>query len=180
MSSVPPVAFSHVGFHCFDLPKMESFYKRVLGLLETDRGEARGQPLVFLSRNANEHHQVVLVGGRTGERTDKLLNQLSFRVDSLADLRRFLAAVQAEPEVTDIAPVNHGVAWSIYFRDPEGNRIELFVDSPFYVTQPLIGALDLSQDDATIERKTVEAYALDPGFRTLKDWRESFAVKLES
>jgi len=179
MSDVPALSFSHVGFHCFDLPKMEAFYKRILGLMETDRGVARGQPIVFLSRNADEHHQVVLAGGRTGDRADKVMNQLSFRVNTLADLRRFWAAVKAEGEVSDIAPVNHGVAWSLYFRDPEGNRIELFVDSPYYVHQPIIGALDLAQSDAEIERATAETYGTEASFQPLKDWRADFAAKLD-
>ena len=37
--------------------------------------------------------------------------------------------IKAEPEVTNISPINHGNAWAIYFQDPEGNRIEVFTDT---------------------------------------------------
>ena len=43
---------------------MEDFYTRVLGLSVTDRATIRGADVVFLSRNPDEHHQIVLVSGR--------------------------------------------------------------------------------------------------------------------
>jgi catechol 2,3-dioxygenase len=27
----------------------------------------------------------------------------------------------------------HGIAWSVYARDPEGNTLEFFVDSPWFI-----------------------------------------------
>lgn len=38
-----------------------------------------------------------------------------------------------EMQSAGVAPRNHGNAWSIYFADPEGNRIELYTPSPWYV-----------------------------------------------
>ena len=32
----------------------------------------------------------------------------------------------------DLQQVNHGIAWSVCFCDSEGNRLEVFVDTPFY------------------------------------------------
>jgi catechol 2,3-dioxygenase-like lactoylglutathione lyase family enzyme len=64
--TTPAVAFSHVGLRVTDLAHMEDFYTRVVGLLVTDRGTLRddGPTLVFLSRNPDEHHQLVLATGR--------------------------------------------------------------------------------------------------------------------
>ena len=38
--------------------------------------------------------------------------------------------------------MNHGNAWSVYFRDPEGNRIEIFCDTEWYIEQPCVEDLD--------------------------------------
>ena len=38
--------------------------------------------------------------------------------------------------MTEIAPITHGNALSVYFLDPEDNRFELYVDMPWYVSQP--------------------------------------------
>ena len=40
--------------------------------------------------------------------------------------------------------MDHGNAWSLYFRDPEGNRLEVFCDTQWYVEQPCLEDLDLS------------------------------------
>ena len=62
----PPIHFSHVGLHAFDHEALAAFYKARLGLVETDRGELEGRGhLIFLSRNPAEHHQLVLISGRT-------------------------------------------------------------------------------------------------------------------
>jgi catechol-2,3-dioxygenase len=178
---VPAVSFSHLGIYVYDLAKMEDFYTRVLGFIATDRGIVRGTtPIVFLSRNPEEHHQIVLAGGRTGAPTDRLVNQISLRVESLAALRRIHELASREPEVTDIDPVNHCVTWSVYFRDPEGNRIEAFVDSPWYVRQPLVEKLDLSLSDEEIAARTKARWEADPTFKPLAQWKREFADKLKA
>src|SRR5207249_954482 len=65
MTTLPTVSFSHFGLYVTDLPRMEDFYARVLGLLVSDRGKLPGgSDLVFLSRDPDEHHQLVLATGR--------------------------------------------------------------------------------------------------------------------
>lgn len=182
MSAKPPrrLAFSHVGFFVKDLARMTDFYTRVLGYIETDRGVARGRNLVFLSRDPAEHHQIVLVEGRTGELADLVINQISLRAGALQDLRDLLKAVAAEPGVSDINPTDHGTAWSLYFRDPERNRIEVFVDAPWYVAQPRVEPLDLAQSDAAIMARTRAAIERHPTFMPIETWREKFADKIKA
>lgn len=75
--------------------------------------------MVFLSsRPEAEHHELVLMGGRTAGRKAKLLQQLSFHVDSLEELRRFHRAFKDEG-VEISTTVTHGNTASIYFLDPE-------------------------------------------------------------
>lgn len=179
MTNGPPeVSFSHLGIFVFDLVKMGEFYQRVLGFVETDRGTARGRPILFLSRDPGEHHQLVLVEGRSGDPEDRVVNQISFRVGGLDDLRRLKSALEAEPAVSDIDPVDHGATWSVYFRDPEGNRVELFVDTPWYVRQPRIEPLDLSMTNDEIEAATRRAIESEPGFQPIEEWRRDFEKKL--
>ena len=49
-------------------------------------------------------------------------------------------------ESTKGFPVTHGNAVSVYFKDPEGNGIEIFCDTPWHVPQPQVGFWDPSQD----------------------------------
>ncbi len=180
--SKPPknLSFSHLGFFVHDMEKMERFYTQILGFVPTDRGVARGRPIVFLSRDPREHHQIVLVEGRTGALDDKVINQISLRVDELDDLRQLMPAIEADPGVSEIDPINHGIAFSIYFRDPENNRLEIFCDAPWYVDQPMIEKLDLSLSDEDILSNTERNIRELPGFQPIADWRAAFTKKLES
>ncbi len=181
--AIPDVAFSHVGLYVHDLALMVDFYVRVMGFVVTDRGElatdAGRVELVFLSRDPQEHHQIVLASGRPHAVAFNVVNQLSFRVRDLAALRHFDRALRAE-RATDLLPVTHGNAISLYFRDPEGNRIELFLDTPWHCVQPCREPVDLAASDEAILART-EALARGlPGFRTRASWSEEIAGKMGS
>jgi catechol-2,3-dioxygenase len=80
--------------------------------------------------------------------------------------------------VKDLAPVSHGNALSVYFRDPEGNRIELFVDTPWYGQQPVRVPMDMKLSDAELW-KWAEAEARKlPDFQPVEEWRAGLSRKL--
>lgn len=165
------VAFSHVGFYVRDLERMAAFYTRVLGLVITDRGDLGHVQLVFLSRDPQEHHQVVLASGKPDDATFNTINQLSFRVPDLATLRRVHARLACEA-VTEVLPAMHGNAVSVYFRDPEGNRVELFFDTPWYCRQPLRVPFDFADDDAAIMARVEGLARATPDFMPRAQWVE--------
>jgi catechol-2,3-dioxygenase len=159
--TAPNLKFSHMGISVKDMPRMEAFYTRALGFTVTDRGEAGGMQLVFLSRDPLDHHQIVLASGRPSElpantanpQFGPSINQISFRLGSLADLRDVHERLLAEG-ASDLFPANHGIAWSIYAHDPEGNNLEFFVDTDWYIKQPFLIPLDLSRSDEELTRET--------------------------
>ena len=183
------LSLSHVGVSCFDLARMEDFYTRVLGMTVTDRGDVAGgmARLVFLTTDPTEHHQLVLASGRTegtvldgpvlGGSFGAAIFQLTFRLDDLATLRRLQQRLVAEGN-TNFVPLNHGNSWSIYTRDPEGNALELVVDSPWYVSQPRGEFLDLGLDDAEILRQTEELCRAAGEWEPVASWREKVARRI--
>jgi catechol 2,3-dioxygenase len=178
MSSPLRLAFSHVGLFVTNLEPMVDFYTRVLGFTVSDRGVLPGRgELVFLSRLPDEHHQIVLVTGRPRDVSYTTVNQLSFRLPTLEDLREAHAAISKEP-VSEFRIVSHGNAWSVYFHDPEGNRIELLVDTPWYTPQPYAEPLDLSLPDDEILRRTEAECRARPGFLTRQAWRDEQARRM--
>jgi catechol 2,3-dioxygenase len=188
MTAGPAVTFSHIGLHCFDLEKMADFYTRVVGLTETDRGKIKvtaapfaglDLDMIFLSGEPRDHHQIALVGNpaRDVAAGGALLNQVSFRLDSLDTLRSRAEAVRAEG-ITGIAPISHGNAWSLYFPDPEGNTIEMFVDTPWYVKQPRADELDLSLTNDEIIAWTEQSIRDDPSFTSADEWRAAIGEKM--
>jgi catechol 2,3-dioxygenase len=152
----PYWSISHVGIFVFDVPKMMDFYTNVLGFVVTDEALPTS---VFLSRNPEHHHQILLMGGRQSSPDVQQVQQISFKVGSLAEVRemhRRILAANAERGESYIQTTSHGNAWSVYFRDPEGNRLECFVDTPWHVQQPCVDRLDFALSDEEIVRFTEE------------------------
>ncbi|MBI3992153.1 MAG: VOC family protein [Candidatus Lambdaproteobacteria bacterium] len=178
MSQANGISFSHLGIYVTDLERMRDFYTRHLGLMETDRGPLGQATLVFLSGQPDEHHQMALVTGRPGEVPFNTINQISFRLESLAQLRALHGRLAGEG-VDKLVSVTHGNAWSIYFHDPEGNRIECFVDSPWHVRQPVREPMDIRQTDAQIMAQTETLCRGLPGFRPRAEWRAELQRALD-
>jgi catechol 2,3-dioxygenase len=177
MPKHPVLTFSHVGIWVTDLEAMRAFYTGVLGFVETDRGPIGDTELVFLSQATSDHHQLVLARGRPHDVGFTTVNQISYKLDSLETLQATYADIVGQP-VKDLVQVTHGNAWSIYFRDPEGNRIELFVDTPWYTPQPVREPLDLTKPAAQIRQET-EAFCRDrPGFQSHADWQRQLGAKI--
>ena len=70
--------------------------------------------------------------------------------------------------------MNHGNAWSVYYFDPEGNRVEVYLDTPYYVNQPYGTPLDLSKDHATLLAETLAMVKDDPSYMPLDEWQARF------
>ena len=148
-------SLGHVGLFCTDLQAMRDFYTRVLGMTVTDEGPERG--MVFLSaRPADEHHELLLMRGRTGGGDALIVQQISFHVDSLDELRAFHAQFEAEGVPID-SVVTHGNTASVYFRDPEGNRLEVYYSLPVEWPQPFRANIDLTADNDGVLRQIHDA-----------------------
>jgi carbon-monoxide dehydrogenase large subunit len=106
-----------------------------------------------------------------------VVNQPSFRLDGVAELRELRGRLRSEP-VSEIASVTHGNAVSVYFLDPEGNRIELFFDTPWYVTQPSREPVDFVLPDKVLMRKVATRARRLPGFRLRAAWRTQMVQRL--
>ena len=173
----PDAQLTHMGIFVSDLDKMVAFYQRVFGMVITDRGSNyRGHAVVFLSRNPAEHHQLVLAQGRAPG-TETTVQQVSFEVRELEDLRAFHARL-VTMNIQDLAPRTHGNAWSIYFHDPEGNRVEIYKPSPWHVSQPYGEPLDLTEPAQVIHERTLELIRNDPSFCPQEEWAAKLRAQL--
>jgi len=167
---------AHVGIYVTDAEAMIRFYQEVLGLTVTDRGLSTSTkvPIIFMSSNPTQHHQFVLVQGRAKEAVSTV-NQLSFKVETLKELRE--VAAKATAHGSKLRQTSHGNAWSVYFPDPEGNPIEIYLDTPWHVAQPHGDPIDFAKSDAEIYAETEARVRADPTFK-LKDEREAELAQL--
>lgn len=172
------VAFSHFGFHVVDLEKMARFYKDVLQFTETDRGDLGEVQLIFLSRDPDTHHQIALVSGRPAQGLSfNPINQISFQVPDLRNLR-LVHRLALESGASDMQTATHGNAVSLYFRDPEGNRIEVFMDTPWYCIQPLREPIDFARSDAAVMQQAEHIARNSPRFMPRSEWRAQMVERM--
>jgi catechol 2,3-dioxygenase len=117
----------HVVLRVRDARKSKEFYMRALGLKLAWEDLERGA--VFLSFG-EQHHDLALFQPATGAAPDPTqpgLHHTAWQVGSFEELQaayRELRAMGVAVEST----VEHNVTRSVYFPDPDGNRVELYCD----------------------------------------------------
>jgi len=174
------LAFTHVGIYVTDMDRMVDFYTRVVGFAVSDRGPRLqgGGEIAFMTRDPREHHQVVLATGRPDKLPFNMVNQLSFLVDDLSTLKTLYGDLKREPGVEDLGPVSHGNALSAYFLDPEKNRIEFYMHTPWHVPQPHRISVDLTLPDARLWAAVEEDVRATPGFKRREEWIKEMERKV--
>ena len=117
----------HVVLKVRDAAKSRDFYTQTLGLKIAHEDLERGT--VFLSFG-REHHDLALFQLATGETpgaTQPGLHHMAWQLGSFEELQaayKELKALAVPVEST----VEHNVTRSVYFSDPDGNRVELYCD----------------------------------------------------
>ena len=170
---------SHVGIYVRDERRMLAFYTDMFELTVTDIGVGALFPtrLTFLSNDPSQHHQLVLASGRPADQPFSTINQLSFKVETLSELRAMYQRALTFG-VEKLNPINHGNAISIYFDDPEGNKIEVYYETEWYLPQPHRGNIDFSASDRQILADTEEMVRADPKMLTRADWEARMREKM--
>jgi catechol 2,3-dioxygenase len=162
---------AHAVLYVHDVADMIDFYTNALGFEVMDRGPLGRDEIVFLSQNANDHHQVAFVTGREKPDPSNSVHHVAFRsAGTLDDLRSFKKTLEADTRVTQIMPLTHGNAWSVYFRDPEFNGVEVFIDTPWHVRQPQGEPLDLEKSNDEIVETTRAHFSTEPEFGPIDEF----------
>jgi len=178
MTALPDCQLCHIGIYAHDLEAMVDFYSRIFGLTVTDRGTtSRGVPIAFLSRDPTEHHQVAIAAGRPKDASFSTIQQVSFRLSGLNELREYYPWL-VKQGVKKLDPRTHGNAWSIYFADPEDNRVEIYCASPWYVAQPFGEPVDLTEPPEVIHAKTEALVKRDPSWKPMDVWVAEMRAKM--
>ncbi len=175
MASTTKPKLSHFGLYVRDLEGMVIFYTSLFGLRVTDRGDGVlfKNRLVFLSGDSTAHHQLVLASGRPPEATFSTVMQLSFKVQDIQELRR-IRIEALDRGGSNMRCIDHGASLSIYFSDPEGNTVEAYLDTAFYIAQPHADPLNLELSDVDIESENERRCRADPTFMYARKWQANF------
>jgi len=117
----------HIVLKVRDAQKSKEFYTRALGLKVAYEDPQHGA--VFLSYGV-QHHDLALFQLATGETpaaSQPGLHHTAWQVAGFAELQeahRQLGELGIAVEST----IEHNVSRSVYFHDPDGNRVEIYCD----------------------------------------------------
>ncbi|XP_070554373.1 uncharacterized protein [Ptychodera flava] len=171
------ISFSHISVKAHNIDGMVSFYSRVMGLFPVKQGYLGNNRVVRMM--GRDYRLFEFVDGRSASALDlefPVTHQFAFRMESLEDLREFRDILLHEP-IHSLAFVTHGNCWSIYFCDPENNRIEVFVDGPNHVKQPVIEDYNLDLSDEELTQHEVLSWQHHSSFQSVKEYRMKNARK---
>ncbi|WP_276967996.1 VOC family protein [Desertimonas flava] len=148
-SSTAQTALHHIALVCKDVAATHRFYGELLGLqlVHTERTElgdgylrhffydlGDGSCIAFFELNGVGEPDSFDTAISTGLGLPAWVNHVALRAtaEHVAEVReRFAAAGEPEPMV-----LRHGWSRSTYFTDPNGNLLELCVDTPGFVPDP--------------------------------------------
>ncbi|MDN4592197.1 biphenyl 2,3-dioxygenase [Xenophilus aerolatus] len=124
---IRPAKLAHVVLRVSDLARSRAWYRCLLEASVAFENEM----VCFLSYD-EEHHRLGLIGrpDLAGLRSDDALPGLEHVAFTYATLGELLATwrrLQAL-EITPYWCINHGPTISLYYKDPDGNRVELQYD----------------------------------------------------
>jgi catechol 2,3-dioxygenase-like lactoylglutathione lyase family enzyme len=141
-------SLGHVGLYVRDIERSKAFYRDILGLKVSDESPKTGSAFMTAQDRLAEHHELLLMPGR--EREDgKVVQQISFRCASLADVKEFYRLF-LQHNIPIIRTVSHGNAVGCYFQDPDGNQLEVYWPTGVDWPQPFGKPVDLTASDEEI------------------------------
>jgi catechol-2,3-dioxygenase len=124
---VSPAKLAHVVLRVRDMPAMRAWYQTVLQADVTQESEQ----ICFLTYD-DEHHRIALLAipglEEAGQTMRSGMDHIAFTYGSVGDLLATYERLR-DAGIRPFWPINHGVTMSMYYRDPEGNRIELQADA---------------------------------------------------
>ncbi|HEX8572154.1 MAG TPA: VOC family protein [Allosphingosinicella sp.] len=126
-----PVKFAHVVYMTRRYDAMIAWYKEVFEAEIVNMDPA----LAFLTYD-DEHHRFAFAnldllkpdGGGADDRGQIGVNHVAYTYASVADLLTTYERLKAAG-IHPYWPVHHGTTLSLYYADPDGNRMELQVDA---------------------------------------------------
>jgi catechol 2,3-dioxygenase len=120
----------HVNIYVRDADKAHEWYKKVLGLHTYHH---RPGMAAFLSADLDQSHEVALMqvgpDAPLQQKGQVGLNHMAWMLESLDALKESYQRLK-DNDVKIERIVDHGISLGIYFRDPDGNGLEVSYELP--------------------------------------------------
>ncbi len=121
-----PIRFAHAVFRTGRFDEMRRWYETVLGA-----HVVHANPMIAFLTYDDEHHRIALVntpGAEPRPQDTAGLEHIAYTYATLGDLLGTYERLKSVG-ITPYWTINHGPTTSLYYRDPDGNQVELQIDN---------------------------------------------------
>ncbi len=125
-----PARLGHLRLDVNDLARAVQFYTDVLGLTVHERATDDASHYAFLTDDSGMHHRLVLRQSRDEAGRDlgasTRLDHFAWEVETAEEWVAIVDNLEARG--LDLEFGEAGIAWQVYFHDPEGVKLEVYLD----------------------------------------------------
>lgn len=123
-----PMKFAHFVLRVSDKEKSVAWYSTVLGMKVVYQN-----PMLAFMTYDDEHHRLALVQVQSSADVEipaggPGLDHVAYTLDSLEALLATYKRLK-EQDMLPVWPINHGLTTSMYYADPDGNRVEFQIEN---------------------------------------------------
>lgn len=139
--SITPAGFEHFAVRTSNVPAMRDWYVTFL-----NARVAHENPAVCFVTYDDEHHRVALIHVPNLEPPAPNARGVVHVAYSFKTLRQLLSTYVRlrDQGIVPFRPIHHGPTVSMYYRDPDGNAVELQVDA-FSTKEGAIGFMNTAE-----------------------------------
>jgi len=119
------LGIGHVHLKVSDLKKAEEFYTKLLGFKVNERVNN----YIFLTLG-KKHHDLALqeiINAKKPSENSIGLYHFAIEAKNIKELA--ILYFKLKKEKVDVSPIDHGISKTLYLSDPDGNGIEVYVDT---------------------------------------------------
>jgi len=119
------LGIGHVHLKVSDLKEAEEFYIKLLGFKVNER--VNGYTFLTLGK---KHHDLALqeiVNAKKPSQDTVGLYHFAIEAENIKELAKLYFKLNKEK--IKVSPIDHGISKALYFSDPDGNGIEVYVDT---------------------------------------------------
>ena len=123
---VQPTHFAHFVLRASDLEASIEWYSTVLGMEVVHRN-----PMIAFMTYDDEHHRLAIAQAPVKEAPPKGSPGVDHVAYTLPDLGALLSTYKRlkGEGILPVWPINHGLTTSMYYQDPDGNRVEFQIEN---------------------------------------------------
>jgi len=119
------LSIGHIHLKVSNLKRAEEFYTKLLGFKVNERVNG----YIFLTLGKKHHDLALQEIANAKKPTENSVGLYHFAIEAKNIKELAKLYFKLKKEGINVSPIDHGISKTLYFSDPDGNGIEVYVDT---------------------------------------------------